>query len=225
MDPSDLLTLRGPRALTAALYDALPLGDLLLAERLDHLAPETARIAAAKVIAARPSNMWDSGASTVSARLRLSEMQTRRDLRDAVKEWITDPRLAAAEQFADSSKVRARLQAAAAQTPAEQWALLAGELDPRLLDQTDWPATAAVLQDAQAQGHDVATAARSLVAELRLGEQPARDLRYRLVSRLDIHIDTGERHAGRMTAGTPDATRIRQRPGRDGTAPSHRPHR
>ena len=220
MDPSDLLTLRGPAALTAALDAATPLGDLLLTERLDHLAPEAARRAAAKVIAARPPSAWDAGASRISARLRLSEMQTRRDLRDAVKDWITDPRPTAAEQLADSSQVHARLQAAAVQTPAERWATLASELDPRLFTQPDWPATAAILQDAHDQGHDVTAATRALVSERPLSDQPARDLRYRLVSSLDVTINTGEV----TTHGVQGrAARNRQQQGQDRTRPHSGP--
>ncbi len=69
---------------------------------------------------------------------------------------------------------------------------MARELDPRLLEQVDWPATAAMLQQAHEQGHDVGASTRGLVAEKPLGDSPARDLRYRIVSRLEIPVDTGE---------------------------------
>ena len=49
-----------------------------------------------------------------------------------------------------------------------------------------------MLQQAHEQGHDVGAATRALVAETAPGRQPARDLRYRIVSRLDVPIDTGE---------------------------------
>jgi len=196
LDPADLLAQRGPAALTAALSNGQTLGDQLLSERLDNLAPEQARVASMRVIAARPSRAWAPGTDQVRARLQLSQLQARRDLRDAVKTWDTDPRKVAQGELNSSSGVRARLQAAAARTPAERWATLAAELDPRLVDQRDWPATAQILQEAHDQGHDVATAARGLVGKAPLGEQPARDLRYRLVSRLDVSIDTGE---GRVT--------------------------
>jgi DNA primase len=225
MDPSELLTLRGPAALAAALHTASPLGDMLLTERLDHLPPEHARLAAAKIVAARPSSAWDAGTSRVSARLRLSQMQARRDLRDALRAWNTDPRRAAAEQLADSTQIRARLQFAGAQTPAKRWASLAGELDPRLVTQTDWPATAAILQDAHDQGHDVATAARALVAERPLGSQPARDLRYRLVSRLDVTINTGEDPISGATVASTGAARERLQRGQTRTTPNRGPRR
>ena len=203
LDPADLLAQRGPAALTAAVASGQPafqsLGDQLLTERLDNLAPEQARVAAMRILSARPSRAWEPGVNQVRARLQLSQMQARRDLRDAVKSWDADPRKAALAELHKSSEVRARLVAAAEQTPAERWAPLARELDPRLLEQGDWAATAAMLQQAHEQGHDVGAATRGLVAEKPLGDSPARDLRYRVMSRLELPIyDTG--------AGSPAST-------------------
>jgi len=207
-DPADLLAVRGPAALVAALDGHQPLGEHLLAERLETLPPVKARIAAARVVAARPGTAWGPGSDQVRARLQLSEQEARRDLRDAVTTWDADPRTVAQGELKNSADVRVRLQAAAARTPAERWASLAAELDPRLVNQRDWPATAQILQEAHDQGHDVATAALALVGEAPLGEQPARDLRYRLVSRLDVTVDTGEgRVAPTCSAG---AARDRQ---------------
>jgi DNA primase catalytic core len=193
LDPADLLAQGGPAALTAAVASGQPafrsLGDQLLNERLDNLAPEQARVAAMRVISARPSRAWEPGVSQVRARLHVSQLQARRDLRDAVKSWDADPRNAAVAELHKSSDVRARLAAAADKTPAERWAPLARELDPRLLEQGDWPATAAMLQQAHEHGHDVGAATRAIVAETPLGDSPARDLRYRIVSRLEIPID------------------------------------
>jgi DNA primase len=196
LDPADLLAQRGPAALTAAVASGQPafrsLGDQLLTERLDNLAREQARVAAMRILSARPSRAWEPGVNQVRARLQLSQMQARRDLRDAVKSWDADPRKAALAELHKSSEVRARLSAAAEKSPAERWAPLARELDPRLLEQGDWPATAAMLHEAHEQGHDVDAATRGLVAEKPLGDSPARDLRYRIVSRLELPIDTGE---------------------------------
>jgi DNA primase catalytic core len=196
LDPADLLAQRGPAALTAAVASGQPtfrsLGDQVLTERLDNLAPEQAQLAAMRIISARPSRAWEPGVNQVRARLQLSQLQARRDLRDAVKTWDADPRKAALSELHKSSEVRARLAAAAEKTPTERWAPLARELDPRLLEQGDWPATATMLQQAHEQGHDVGAATRGLIAEKPLGDSPARDLRYRIVSRLKIPIDTGE---------------------------------
>lgn len=193
LDPADLLAQRGPAALTAAVASGQPafrsLGDQLLTERLDNLGAEQARLAAMRVISARPRRAWEPGVNQVRARLQLSHLQAGRDLRDAVKTWDADPRKAALAELHKSSEVRARLAAAADKTPAERWAPLARELDPRLLDQADWPATVAMLQQAHEHGHDVGASTRALVAETPLGDSPARDLRYRIVSRLGMPID------------------------------------
>jgi DNA primase catalytic core len=181
LDPADLLARRGPAALAAALASNQTLGDQLLSERLDNLAPEQARVAAMRVLAARPSRAWAPGTNLARARLQLSQLQSRRDLRDAIKAWDADPRRAARAELNSSSEVRARLEAAAAKSPAERWAPLAREVDPRLAEQDDWPATAAMLQQAHEQGHDVSAATRALVAAAPLGDAPARELRYRLV--------------------------------------------
>lgn len=186
LDPADLLAHRGPAALTAALASGQTLGDQLLSERLDNLAPEQARVAAMRVLAARPSRAWAPGTNQVRARLQLSQLQSRRDLRDAVKAWDADPRKAAQAELNNSSVVRARIEAAAAKSPAERWAPLARELDPRLVEQGDWPATAAMLQQAHEQGHDVSAATRAPVAAAPLGDAPARELRYRLVRQVGL---------------------------------------
>ncbi|GGO85326.1 hypothetical protein GCM10011584_05040 [Nocardioides phosphati] len=223
LDPADLLAQRGPAALTAAVASGQPafrsLGDQLLNERLDNLAPEQAQMAAMRVISARPSSAWEPGVNQVRARLQLSQLQARRDLRDAVKTWDADPRKAALAELHKSSEVRARFAAAAEKTPAERWAPLARELDPRLLEQGDWPATAAMLQQAHEQGHDVGAATRGLVAEKPLGDSPARDLRYRIVSRLELPIEGEGAPAPTQSQG---AARDRQdvnrpRPPRPGT--------
>ncbi|GAB2857662.1 MobF family relaxase [Nocardioides pacificus] len=193
LDPADLLAQRGPAALTAAVASGQPafrsLGDQLVNERLDNLAPEEAHLAAMRVISARPSRAWEPCLNQVRARLQLPQLQGRRDLRDAIRTWDADPRKAALAELHKSSEVRARLSAAADKTPTDRWATFARELDPRLLEQGDWPATAAMLQHAHEQGHDVVATTRGLVAEKPLGDSPARDLRYRIVSRLEIPID------------------------------------
>ncbi|MDO9497331.1 MAG: toprim domain-containing protein, partial [Nocardioides sp.] len=207
LDPADLLAHRGPAALTAALASGQTLGDQLLSERLDNLAPEQARVAAMRVLAARPSRAWAPGTNLVSARLQLSQLQSRRDLGDAVKAWDADPRKAAQAELNSSSEVRARIEAAAARSPAERWAPLARELDPRLVEQGDWPATAAMLQQAHEQGHDVSGATRALVADAPLGDSPARELRYRLVRQVGLgehDAESTDRDAPRLPrdAGT-----------------------
>ncbi|HZI98263.1 MAG TPA: MobF family relaxase, partial [Actinomycetales bacterium] len=188
-DPADLLSMRGPGALRDTLTTARPLADVLVEERTASLPADQARTDAARVVAARPSARWDADADTISARLRVSIAEVRRDLHSLTREWNRDPRSAARTPLQKVSAVRARLAAADSRAPKERWAFLADELDPRLMRQSDWPALANLMQDAHNQGHDVAAVARHLVAEVHLGELPAQDLRYRLVSRLDVDVD------------------------------------
>src|SRR3546814_6402242 len=74
---ADLLAQRGPAALTAAVASGQPafrsLGDQLLTERLDNLGAEQARVAAMRVISARPSRAWEPSVNQVRVRLQLSQ--------------------------------------------------------------------------------------------------------------------------------------------------------
>ena len=115
-----------------------------------------------------------------------------RFLRDAVETWDADPRKVAAGKAAAAGVVRARLEAAAELPPAQRWAALAYELDARLVDEPDWPATATMLQQAHEAGHDIPAATRAMVTEAPLGGSPARDLRYRIVASLDVTTDVNE---------------------------------
>ena len=144
---------------------------------------------AARVVAARPSARWAAGTERISGRLRTSMTVVRRDLHSAVSEWNRDPRKAAHQPLQNTAEVRARLTAVANRPPQERWAPLADELDPRLVQEGDWPALASLMQDAHAQGHDVAAVGRALVGQSPLGELPAHDLRYRLVARFDVDTD------------------------------------
>ena len=74
-----------------------------------------------------------------------------------------------------------RLENGAESRPAERWAQLAHSLDRRLVSQSDWAATAAMLQEVHDAGHDIPALTRQLVNQAPLGDLPAQDLRYRLV--------------------------------------------
>jgi DNA primase len=177
LDPADILELRGPNPLRDALTKARPLADVLVEERLANLPAAQARAEAAQVVAAQPSSRWAAGTDRISSRLRASLAMVHRDLHSAVAEWNRDPRKAAQNPLQTITEVRARLATAPTRTPQERWAPLAAELDPRLVHQGDWPALASLMQDAHAQGHDVAAATRALAGESPLGELPAQDLR------------------------------------------------
>uniref|UniRef100_UPI00137B49B5 hypothetical protein n=1 Tax=Ornithinimicrobium cerasi TaxID=2248773 RepID=UPI00137B49B5 len=109
------------------------------------------------------------------------EATTRRALHQAVHAWHDDPHAVATQQLDTTRAVRARLEAAARQTPEQRWAPTADRLDPRLTGQEDWPALAHVMQKLHDQGHDVENLARSSVTDEPLvSSRPAQALRYRL---------------------------------------------
>jgi hypothetical protein len=145
----------------------------------------------------------------------------RRDLHTAVTEWNRDPRNAAQKPLQNITEVRARLAAASTLPSQERWAPLAAELDSRLVRQDDWPALAALMQDAHSQGHDVATATRTLIAEEPLGELPAQDLRYRLVARLNVHIDDSA-HVTSPHDSSPGTAQERKQTSHAGPRPASR---
>jgi DNA primase catalytic core len=185
-DPADLLATRGPHALAGTLANTQPLGHTLIEERLAHLPIGEARFEAARVLAAQPPARWDNGTRRISQRLHANPGDVRQDLHTHVRAWDTDPRKAAREPLDGITDVRRRLELAAAQPPPDRWAPLAIELDPRLTQQADWPALAALMQHAHSEGHDIPAATRRLLADRPLGHLPAQDLRYRLVASLNI---------------------------------------
>jgi DNA primase catalytic core len=185
-DPADLLATRGPQALAQTLAAAQPLGQTLIEERLAHLPIRQARFEAARVLAAQPPARWDTGIRRISQRLYASPTEVRRDLHTHLRAWDTDPRKAAREPLDNITEVRQRLTLAATQPPPDRWAPLAIELDPRLTQQTDWPALAALIEQAHRDGHDIPATARRLIADRPLSHLPAQDLRYRLVASLNI---------------------------------------
>ena len=186
LDPADVLTQRGPSALVAALDSAAPLGQVLLEERVSNMDPAAALLEAVQVLAARRPEAWEDGVQQLGERLYVGDEVAARFLRDAVETWDANPRRVAAGKAAAAGVVRARLEALGELPPTQRWAALADELDVRLVDELDWPATATMLQQAHDAGHDIAAATRAMVAETSLGGSPARDLRYRIVASLDV---------------------------------------
>jgi hypothetical protein len=86
--------------------------------------------------------------------------------------------------------------------PEQRWAVLAGQLDERLLRQEDWPALAQLMQQVHEQGHDVAAVARSIVTTAPLNDLPAQDLRYRFVAQLHLGVDPHPNPVDTATAKT-----------------------
>ncbi len=166
--------------MTVALNTVVPLADVLLTERLANLPPRPAVTEASTVLATNSPEQWDAGCVTIATRLGVTEGQARQALSDAVRAWHQDPRPQVADQIGRVREVRARLEAAAEQSPEQRWKTIAGKLDPRLPHQDDWPALAQMMQHLHDNGHNVHSLARQTISEEPLAHPPAQDLRYRL---------------------------------------------
>jgi DNA primase len=201
-DPADLLTRHGPAALVAALDQALPLGEQLIDERLTNVPHHQAHLEATRILAAQPPACWDEGSSIISSRLNAPLHAVRQTLRTHAKDWNTDPRRSAGTPLQAVNEVKRRLTEAAQIPPEQRWAVLAGQLDQRLLRQGDWPALAQLMQRIHDQGHDVAAVTRGVVTTAPLNDLPAQDLRYRLVAHLDLGVDPRPNGVDTATAKT-----------------------
>ena len=133
-------------------------------------------------------------------------------LRQAAEAFNRDPRKTAAAGLNATSDVRTRLAAASDQPPAQRWATLAQQLDPRLTAQGDWPALAAMMQQAHEAGHDVARLTRQLVDGAPLNDLPAQDLRYRIVSNVPFDNPNQEHEALVVRHALSGADHERRRP-------------
>jgi DNA primase catalytic core len=184
-DAASLLADDSATTLRAALFTAGRLADALIDERLTHLTDKTqATVPTADIIAAQPPTHWSSQIALAAERIGAPPATMRDAVTTAAQAWNDDRQQASRLQLDNTTAVRERMQAAAAATPADRWAPLARDLDPRLIEQPDWPATAAMLQDVHDAGHYLPTLTRELVTQDPLGEAPARDLRYLLVGYL-----------------------------------------
>ncbi|SOC51155.1 MobF family relaxase [Ornithinimicrobium cerasi] len=180
-DPANLLHDHGATAVTSTLLAPIPLADVLLQERLTNLPADQALEPAVRVLATADPSSWDSNCTEITDRLATDTDTTRHALHRAVRAWQDGPHAVATQQLDNARAVRARLEAAARQTPEQCWAPTADRLDPRLTGQEDWPALAHVMQKLHAQGHDVENLARASVTDEPLvSSRPAQALRHRL---------------------------------------------
>ena len=115
-DPGDILTRRGPKALTDAINNTEPLADVLLQERLTNLTGPVALTAAATVAATKDPQDWDDTARAIAHTLNAPDTTVRRTIFDAVQAWHADPRTVVVSQLGQAHDVRARLEKTAAQT-------------------------------------------------------------------------------------------------------------
>ncbi|RNI24801.1 MobF family relaxase [Flexivirga caeni] len=219
-DPAELAGAFGPERLHGMLFDRVPLAETLLQERLTNLPAAQALSTAAKIIAARPARFWESGIAQVSNRLKVSTRRAQQEVLSAARAFTDDPRKAAQDGRDQAQDTKKRIQAKSKDAQI-RWAEFADSVDPRLVEQSDWKALAMMLDEATAQGHDVAAAVRELVGAQPLGQLPAQDLRYRLVAKLDLLQPPGAPVAA-STATLSGAEQQRRRPatpldrGRDG---------
>lgn len=180
-DPASLLTNHDPSNLRSALFTAGPLANALIDERLAHLNDRDEKIdQAAQVVAAQPPAHWESQIALIADRIGAPPNTVHPAVANAAQQMNDNPRRFRDLQLNNITAVRHRLETTEP-SPTIRWASLAQELDPRLLDQPDWPATAAMLDQVQAAGHDVPTITRQLLSESAFDAAPAQDLRYRLV--------------------------------------------
>ena len=222
-DPASVLHAHGPAALLDLLDKARPLAATLIDERLANLPANAAAQAAASVIAASPPTSWAAQANTVHNRTKTPLETITGHLRTAATRWNSAPAEMASEHLAESAAIQARLQART-HDPAKRWASLAEAVHPGLSRQSDWPALAYVLQSLADNDLDVAHVTRAAADRRPLSDQPAQDLRYRLVGLLPPPAHDDPAHDRPTAPGLP--SRRQQPPSmRRSKQPSPRPNR
>jgi len=186
-DPAELLQHSGPGGLRAALDTAGPLATTVITDRVGAHADRlqwaegrlTAVRAAAPVIAALPITDWHAQISLVAERTGVPHPQVTLEVLDAVEQWHTDPRAAAARQLTQPVPERP----VPPPPPARRWAGLADTLVPGLTHDKHWPALAEALDRATAAGYNVHTGLTEVAARRPLPpDHIARELHARLIA-------------------------------------------
>ncbi|KAA1397786.1 MobF family relaxase [Aeromicrobium ginsengisoli] len=215
-DPASLVEEAGPAALLLPLQQADALANALVDERIANGSTVSDQVAeTATVVAAQPAHRWAGSIATAAERIGVEPRDLQRAVAEAAKGFNGDRRRFSNDQLAHTSQVRARIEQATDVSPAVRWAKLARRLDPRLVSQRDWPATAAMLQQVHDAGHNVPELTCQLVDHTPLDESPAQDLRYRLVGYLP------DEDASAPSARIADSRRAEQQ--RSHILPSKRP--
>jgi len=186
-DPASLLRRTGPAALRAQLVAARPLAETLVDERLAHLPPDNALGEAVAIIAAGDAARWTQRTDDVSRRLHAPTEVALTQLFQRITSWDRDRHAASADQVHAVHDVRQRITAQGSLPSASRWAYLARQVDLNLVRADDWGALAATLDRAAAAGHDLRTLLPEVIGANPLAEdEPAADLRYRLMERLGV---------------------------------------
>ncbi|MDN5797118.1 MAG: toprim domain-containing protein, partial [Intrasporangium sp.] len=108
-DPAQVLATDGPVGLSALLRMPRPLGQVLLHERLANLPGPQAVDAAAAIVAARPSAVWEPTLGDITAATGVRPGEVRRALLAASRAWNADPRPVAQQQLGGLHEVRTRI--------------------------------------------------------------------------------------------------------------------
>ena len=108
-DPADLLAAGRGGVLATALDNPRPLAHELIDERFAHLPAVDAALDALSVIAAQPSQEWESGLQDIAERVPVPASVLRTALGDLTTEWNGDPRAAAGIALRDQNHVKTRL--------------------------------------------------------------------------------------------------------------------
>ncbi|MDC5696309.1 relaxase domain-containing protein [Intrasporangium calvum] len=108
-DPAQLLAAEGPAGLSALLRMPRPLGHVLVHERLANLPGQQAVEAAAAIVAAQPSSVWEPAVGDIAAATGAHPREVRRALLAASRAWNADPRPVAQQQLAGLHEVRTRM--------------------------------------------------------------------------------------------------------------------
>ena len=110
-DPADLAR-KDAHRLTSALRSACALGDQLIEERLEHLAPNQAALEGVSVLAAQPPERWTGGAEYIAERTGLPSTLVRAALVGLVRTWNDDRRRSVDHQLGRIEETKKRLIAA-----------------------------------------------------------------------------------------------------------------
>lgn len=108
-DPADLLATGRADALNSSLVNASPLARRLIDERTRNLPAGEAALDALRIIAARPSQQWESGLQDLADRLAIPDSLLRPTLTDLVGAWNDEPRSRAQVAIGGINQVKTRL--------------------------------------------------------------------------------------------------------------------
>ncbi len=186
-DPASLLRRDGRAALATRLTAATkPLAEILVDERLSHLRPGAALPAAAAVIAAGDADQWGPRTRDVSGRLHTPLAVSLTELVQQIGRWDGDRHATSDHQIHAVQQTRDRITAQDQLSPAQRWASLVRQVDPRLVRDNSWAPLAAAVDQAHRAGHDVPSSLNEALAQGPLDpHDPGTDLKWRLLAHLD----------------------------------------